>query len=39
MVYGIGGYRFSDFARLGFPLLILMIIVSMIFIPLAWPLR
>lgn len=39
MVYGIGGYRFTDFARLGFPLVILMIIVAMIFIPLAWPLR
>jgi di/tricarboxylate transporter len=39
MVYGIGGYRFTDFARLGFPLVILMIIVAMIFIPMAWPLR
>ena len=39
MVYGIGGYRFSDYARLGFPLSIVMIIVSMLFIPLAWPLH
>lgn len=39
MVYGIGGYRFTDFARLGFPLVILMVVVAMIFIPLAWPLR
>ncbi|MGE3140527.1 MAG: SLC13 family permease, partial [Thermoleophilia bacterium] len=38
MVYGIGGYRFSDFARLGFPLSIVMIVMAMIFIPLGWPL-
>jgi di/tricarboxylate transporter len=39
MVYGIGGYRFGDFARLGFPLAILMVICALIFIPLGWPLR
>jgi di/tricarboxylate transporter len=39
MVYGIGGYRFGDFARLGFPLAIVMIVMAMIFIPLGWPLR
>jgi di/tricarboxylate transporter len=39
MVYGIGGYRFSDYARLGLPLSVLMIVVAMIFIPLGWPLR
>ena len=39
MVYGIGGYRFGDFARLGFPLAILMIICALIFIPLGWPLH
>ena len=39
MVYGIGGYRFGDYARLGLPLSIVMVIVAMIFIPLAWPLR
>ena len=38
MVYGIGGYRFGDFARLGFPLAILMVVVAMVMIPLAWPL-
>ena len=38
-VYGIGGYRFGDFARLGFPLAIIMVVVAMIVIPLAWPLR
>jgi di/tricarboxylate transporter len=39
MVYGIGGYRFGDFARLGFPLTILMVVVSVTIIPLVWPLR
>ena len=29
MVYGIGGYRFGDFARLGFPLVIVMVAVSL----------
>lgn len=39
MVYGIGGYRFSDYARLGLPLSIIMIVMALIFIPLGWPLR
>ena len=39
MVYGIGGYRFGDFARLGFPLAIVMIVVGVLVIPWAWPLR
>jgi di/tricarboxylate transporter len=39
MVYGIGGYRFTDFTRLGFPLVIVMVTCAMIFIPLAWPLH
>jgi di/tricarboxylate transporter len=38
MVYGMGGYRFTDFSRLGFPLTIVMVILAMIFIPLSWPL-
>jgi di/tricarboxylate transporter len=38
MVYGIGGYRFGDYARLGMPLSIVMIVVSMLIIPVAWPL-
>jgi di/tricarboxylate transporter len=39
MVYGIGGYRFTDFARLGFPLVIVMVAVSLVMIPIAWSLR
>jgi len=39
MVYGMGGYRFGDFARVGAPLTALMIGVAVVFIPLSWPLR
>ncbi len=35
-VYGIGGYRFTDFLKVGVPLNILAFIVSMIVIPLIW---
>jgi di/tricarboxylate transporter len=38
MVYGMGGYRFGDFARVGVPLTALMIVVATAFIPLWWPL-
>ncbi len=37
-VYGVGGYRFSDFLRIGVPLNILAFAVSMIVIPLVWDL-
>ena len=39
MVYGMGGYRFGDFARVGFPLTILVVITAALIIPLVWPLR
>jgi len=38
MVYGPGGYRFSDFLRLGIPLDIVTGIVACLMIPLIWPL-
>lgn len=38
MVYGMGGYRFGDFARVGIPLTALMFVVALVFIPLWWPL-
>lgn len=38
MVYGLGGYRFSDYARLGFPLTILVIVTILIIVPIYWPL-
>ena len=37
IVYGPGGYRFSDFARVGVPLQILLAIVCVLLIPLIWP--
>jgi di/tricarboxylate transporter len=39
MVYGPGGYRFSDFLRFGLPLNIIMWVVSVVIIPRIWPLR
>lgn len=38
MVYGPGGYRFSDFVRAGLPLQILVAIVAILLIPWVWPL-
>ncbi len=38
IVYGMGGYRFGDFARVGGPLTLLTIAVVAVFVPLAWPL-
>lgn len=38
MIYGPGGYRFSDFSRLGAPLAILVMILTIGIVPLVWPL-
>ncbi|MEZ5184239.1 MAG: SLC13 family permease [Candidatus Nanopelagicales bacterium] len=37
MVYGPGGYRFGDYARLGFPLTIVAIAVIVSLTPVLWP--
>jgi di/tricarboxylate transporter len=37
MVYGPGGYRFLDYARLGAPLTVAVILTSMLVIPFFWP--
>lgn len=37
-VYNAGGYRFSDFMRIGIPLNVLMVGVAMLVIPYFWPL-
>jgi di/tricarboxylate transporter len=38
MVYALGGYRFTDFARLGAPLTLLCIVLQLTLIPLVFPL-
>lgn len=38
MVYGPGGYRFSDFARIGLPLNIVTGVLACLLIPVFWPL-
>jgi di/tricarboxylate transporter len=38
MVYGLGGYRFSDFSRVGVPLNVVTISLSLILIPIFFPL-
>jgi di/tricarboxylate transporter len=37
MVYGPGGYRFSDFLRIGIPLDMLFMAVTVALVPLIWP--
>jgi di/tricarboxylate transporter len=37
MVYGIGGYRFTDFTRLGLPLTVACFVLTLILVPLAFP--
>lgn len=37
LVYGPGGYRFSDFLKLGLPLNIMVIVLASVFIPVFWP--
>jgi di/tricarboxylate transporter len=38
LVFGPGGYRFFDYARVGAVLTVCLLIVSMFFLPLLWPL-
>ena len=38
MVYGPGGYRFSDFMRVGIPMYIVTGITACLAIPMFWPL-
>ncbi|MGD8380016.1 MAG: SLC13 family permease [Gammaproteobacteria bacterium] len=38
MVYGPGGYRFGDYLRFGLPLNVLVGVVTLVVIPLVWPL-
>ena len=38
LVFGPGGYRFFDYARVGGILTVILLIVSMIALPILWPL-
>jgi di/tricarboxylate transporter len=38
LVFGPGGYKFTDYARVGVLLTVILLIVSMIFLPIFWPL-
>ncbi len=38
LVYGPGGYRFSDFFKLGIPLNLLVLVMGTLLIPVFWPL-
>ena len=37
MVYGPGGYKFSDFIKVGLPLSIIYWLLAILFIPIIWP--
>ncbi|MDX2500362.1 MAG: SLC13 family permease [Deltaproteobacteria bacterium] len=37
LVYGPGGYRFSDYLKLGIPLNLLVLVLGSLFIPMIWP--
>jgi di/tricarboxylate transporter len=39
LVYGPGGYRFTDFLRIGIPMNLLLMTASCVLIPFFWPLR
>ena len=37
MVMGPGGYRFGDYWKLGFVLLVLYFVVGILLVPIIWP--
>ncbi len=37
MIYGPGNYRFADFARIGAPLNLILLVLSALLIPVIWP--
>lgn len=37
MVYGPGGYRYTDYLRLGLPITILLIVSTVVLVPVLWP--
>ena len=39
MVYGPGGYKFSDYMRVGFPLALIFWIAAIFILPVLWPIN
>lgn len=37
LIMGPGGYRFSDYSKIGLPVLLVVFLVSMIIVPIVWP--
>ncbi len=37
LVYGPGGYRFSDYLKLGIPLNVIVVAMASVFVPVIWP--
>ena len=37
MVYGYGEYKFSDYAKVGFPIVVLYFIGALVLCPIFWP--
>ena len=37
MVYGPGGYKFTDFVKIGIPMSVLVGIITIILAPMVWP--
>lgn len=38
MIYGPGGYKFNDYVKSGLPLIVVSFVVSMVLLPIFWPL-
>jgi len=38
MVYGPGGYKYTDFAKMGVPLTVVVGIITILLAPMVWPL-
>jgi di/tricarboxylate transporter len=38
LVYSPGGYRFTDYVKVGLPLMLIFLTVSLVLVPVIWPL-
>jgi di/tricarboxylate transporter len=38
LVYSPGGYRFTDYVKVGLPLMLIFLAVSLVLVPVIWPL-